>query len=187
MAEEVILLKDRTEILVVTEDWQVYVTNPHSATVDGRAKLSVLFELLESRFGTIEAAIAALAEADAGFLEGPLALDDIPDLSSLYAPAGAGGFPSGTPDLIDFADSPFTAGANTQIIADCSGGAVAVALPVGVVNAAYFIKKSDTSANFLTITPNGAETINGDATLVIEEQHTSVMLVFDGVGNWNIF
>lgn len=47
------------------------------------------------------------------------------------------------------------------------------------------IKKTDVSANSVTIDPNAAETIDGAATNVLASQFDSITLVSDGV-NWII-
>jgi hypothetical protein len=68
-------------------------------------------------------------------------------------------------------------------------GAVAVTLPAGV-NKQYFIISDgtgDASTNNITITPNAGETINGQTTLVLSLNGSSVLLAFQSSDNdWKI-
>lgn len=65
---------------------------------------------------------------------------------------------------------------------DASGGAVTVTLPAasGQQGKSFVIVKTDSSTNTVTIDGNAAETINGDATLVITSQWTSVEVWSNG-------
>lgn len=68
-------------------------------------------------------------------------------------------------------------------------GAVAVTLPAGVDGRIYFIgdQKGDAGTNNITITPNGAETINGSATYVISENSGVVALAYSLTNTrWNV-
>jgi len=67
-------------------------------------------------------------------------------------------------------------------------GAVAVTLPAGAAKQVFIIVdgKGDAATNNITITPNGAETIRGAATLVLANNYTGVVLVFSGT-NWDAF
>ena len=53
---------------------------------------------------------------------------------------------------------------------------------VGIAGKRYVIRKSDASANTVTIDPAGAETVNGSATRVISTQYEAVEIVSDGAG-----
>lgn len=67
-------------------------------------------------------------------------------------------------------------------------GAVAVTLPAGAAKQIFFILdgKGDAATNNITITPNGAETIRGAATLVLDKNYSGVAIVFTGT-NWDAF
>lgn len=67
-------------------------------------------------------------------------------------------------------------------------GACAVTLPAGVQGQWFCImdRKGDAATNNVTLTPNGAETIAGNATLVLNQDGASVIIAFDGSGNWVI-
>jgi hypothetical protein len=67
-------------------------------------------------------------------------------------------------------------------------GPVAVTLPAGAAKQVFIIVdgKGDAATNNITITPNGAETIRGAATLVLANNYTGVILVFTGT-DWNVF
>lgn len=72
---------------------------------------------------------------------------------------------------------------NRTLLVDASGGAKAPNLPLAAdsVNVVYTIKKIDASGNTVTVTPNGAETIDGAATVVLAAQWERVTVQCDGV------
>lgn len=68
-------------------------------------------------------------------------------------------------------------------------GAVAVTLPAGVDGRVFIVgdQTGDAGTNNITITPNGAETINGSATYVINDNRGSVMLQYSTTNTrWNV-
>ncbi len=64
---------------------------------------------------------------------------------------------------------------------------VTIALPtaVGISGKEYTIKKISSNSNLVTITPFGSETIDDDATLVIDSQYSCAVIASDGA-NWYI-
>ncbi len=68
-----------------------------------------------------------------------------------------------------------------------SPAAVLVNLPAGVLGQAFFIVDGtgDASSNNITIDPNGAETINGSATYVINKDRAGVLIGWNGT-SWTI-
>lgn len=78
----------------------------------------------------------------------------------------------------------FTATANTNYFVSASGGAITVTLPTSTTSQSLLVKKTDTSANTVTI----SGTINGvgSATLAIKYQNQSKQLYADGSGGWNV-
>lgn len=76
--------------------------------------------------------------------------------------------------------------ANDILVGDAIAGNVTFNLPVAAgVTKPFFFRKSDASTNQVVIDPNGAETINGSATEVIDIQHGSIQIASDGT-NWMI-
>lgn len=70
------------------------------------------------------------------------------------------------------------------ILCDCSAGAVTINLPTAIANLASFdVKKTDGTANTVTVDGSGAETIDGGATAVILAQYASLEIVSDNA-NW---
>lgn len=67
--------------------------------------------------------------------------------------------------------------ADYLILADASAAPLIVNLPPNRSGKQFVIKKSDASANAITITPAGAETIDGAPTLVITTQWQSFTLM----------
>jgi hypothetical protein len=69
---------------------------------------------------------------------------------------------------------------------DCTSNAIAIDLPTAVGNTAKItFKKIDNSANTPTVTPDGSETIDGEANQEILFQYTSFTIISDGA-NWYI-
>lgn len=70
------------------------------------------------------------------------------------------------------------------LVVDATAGAVTIALPAaaGAFGAAFAVKKVDASGNAVTIDANGAETIDGAATVSISTQWETVRVVSDGSG-----
>lgn len=76
-----------------------------------------------------------------------------------------------------------TTGFNTYLINALAGG-VTVTLPTAAGNSGYFIiKKTDVSANAVTIDPYGSETIDNASTMTLNDQHNYVGIVSNGI-NW---
>jgi len=73
------------------------------------------------------------------------------------------------------------------ILADASSTAFIVTLPAasGVAGRMYHIKKTDSSANAVTVDGNASETIDGGTTATIAAQFESIQIVCDG-SNWHI-
>lgn len=112
----------------------------------------------------------------------------------VFFPAGSGGgggaltFLTTSQKTIVFADSPYTVlAADATLFADATGGPITVNLPAAAANAGRIItvKKIDSSANEVTIDPNGAETLDGAVTQSIGVQYTSYSMQSDGA-NWFI-
>lgn len=117
--------------------------------------------------------------------------EDWPDLTDyLVALATAQGTSAQKTGLRIATSSPVTV-VNTDCVVICKltvPAAVAVTLPAGVTGQYYVIADGtgDAATNNITITPNGAETIDGAATLVLAQNYSAVTLAFNGAGNWVI-
>ncbi len=79
----------------------------------------------------------------------------------------------------------------TVLVTDCvvrvdtDGGAVAVLLPAGVIGTLYMIKNDGSSGLNVTITPAGAERIDGQANLVLTDKEAAI-LVYETTEFWGI-
>lgn len=88
--------------------------------------------------------------------------------------------------------TPVTVSATTDCVVAtnlASPGAVAVTLPAGANKQVFYVvdDKGDAATNNITITPNGAETVGGAATLVLNHNRQGVMLVYNsGDTDWKI-
>ena len=76
---------------------------------------------------------------------------------------------------------------NTHYLTDSSGGAFTITLPAGEENSVF--RFSDVtgswSTNNITISPDGAETINGDTSLILDIDSTWAQLMWDGT-EWKL-
>jgi len=81
-----------------------------------------------------------------------------------------------------------TSDRNKLLLCSASGGAFDVDLVAAATAGSGFsmmVKKTDSSANAVTIDPNGAETIDGAASFALSSQYDYALIVSDG-SNWHI-
>lgn len=82
--------------------------------------------------------------------------------------------------------SPSSNAGNPVILCDCTSNNITVTLPTAVGALARFtIKKTDSTANTVTIATSSAQTIDDASTQVIGRQYTSVDLISNNA-NWSI-
>lgn len=112
-------------------------------------------------------------------------------LNSLLSPVGgsAGGSNIVTVREVTAAGA-VTVSATTDyvvLINKTVGAATTVNLPAGQTGLSFVIKdkKLDANSHNITITPNGSQTIDGAATLVLNVNGQSTSLVFQGT-DWSI-
>lgn len=90
-------------------------------------------------------------------------------------------------NAIDDGDSPYTVTISADrevVLADDASGSITVNLPTAVgVDSLITVKKLSAAANTVTVTPDGSETIDGDASYALEDENEFVTLVSDG-SNW---
>lgn len=86
--------------------------------------------------------------------------------------------------VIATSTTPHTAGGEDVILMDASGGAKTINLPAvsGRDGKQYVIKKTDVSANAVTLDGNASEAIDGSATYVISAALGAVTIVCSGTG-----
>jgi hypothetical protein len=84
--------------------------------------------------------------------------------------------------------SSYTIGSSdTVIFASAASGSVTITLPLasGLAGYRFYIKRIDGSANTCTVARSGSDTIDGLASLTIDQQYTSLLVVSDGAA-WYI-
>jgi uncharacterized protein (TIGR02145 family) len=76
---------------------------------------------------------------------------------------------------------------NTHNVVLCNTGAYTVTLPAAASNTGriYYIKNIDTDGDDITIDGNGAETIDGSATYVLDTYLRNIKIISDG-SNWHV-
>lgn len=82
----------------------------------------------------------------------------------------------------------YTASHNDLVLVDASGAGVTITLPTVsalMKGMQVGIKKTDSSANVVTVATPGSETIDGANTLSLTTQYESYILISDG-SNWHI-
>jgi len=82
------------------------------------------------------------------------------------------------------ATTPYVVLATDYVVyVDSDGGAMAVTLPAGIDGTTYKIVNVGSSGNNVTITPNGAETIRGGATLVLTDG-LQALITYETTEKW---
>src|SRR4051812_13758549 len=81
------------------------------------------------------------------------------------------------------ATTAYTAADHDVVLANATGGAFAVTLPAPTAGAHIMVKKTDASANAVTVTRAGSATIDGATTLALATQWSRAELISDGT-NW---
>lgn len=72
------------------------------------------------------------------------------------------------------------------ILCNCTSNSITINLPTAVGNTAiYILKKTDSSANTVTVDPNSTQTIDGGSTAVLQVQYESITVVSDN-SNWMV-
>ena len=76
---------------------------------------------------------------------------------------------------------------NTHNVVLCNTGAYTVTLPAAASNTGriYYIKNIDTDGDDITVDGNGAETIDGSATYVLDTYLRNIKIISDG-SNWHV-
>lgn len=79
--------------------------------------------------------------------------------------------------------------ADQFIAVDASGAPRTITLPTAATQKGLliYVKKTDSSANTVTVTRSSSDTIDGDTTAVLNSQYTTVGFVSDGISQWLIY
>lgn len=73
-----------------------------------------------------------------------------------------------------------------QLVVSTAAGAIDITLPVNSTNAGRQFKIAVKGAGAVTVLPNGADTIEGAASLALAQYETAT-LASDGLGMWFVF
>lgn len=85
------------------------------------------------------------------------------------------------------ADSPYTILAGDYYVAlDTDGGAITANLPVGVSGTVYIVKNCGSSGNAITLTPNGAELLEGVNSSITINDGESFIVIYETTEGWRI-
>lgn len=86
---------------------------------------------------------------------------------------------------ITHTNSPYTVTTEDGVIADATAGAIVVNLPtVASAHKPILVKKADSSANAVTVTPASSELIEGASTAALSSQYSFVDLYSNGNAWW---
>jgi hypothetical protein len=85
-------------------------------------------------------------------------------------------------------DSPYSLGAQIVVYVDASGGDVTVNLPSASARGdrTYWVKKTDSSGNVVILSPDGADTFEGESDAEIRTEGESLTFHSDGTSNWSV-
>lgn len=93
----------------------------------------------------------------------------------------------------DFTTAPYTApvvyaGDENVLLFDCSFNAITLYLPAAAdhTDRIYYIKKTDTTVNDLTVLPDGAELINEDTSMVLSGGGRPCLYIISDGTSWHI-
>lgn len=91
------------------------------------------------------------------------------------------------PNPVIHVNSGFTASTDSVLLANASAQTMVITLPLAEnsVSTKITVKKIDSTANRVTIEPQGAETIDGASTLELSIPNLSATIVCDGF-NWYV-
>lgn len=105
-------------------------------------------------------------------------IDPNSDIASLFA---------GKLNLVSKTTTYTILASDGVILCNSSGGAFTVTLPtaVGITGKKYYVKKTDTSANAVTLDANGSETIDAVVSTYLRTQNDFIMVISDGT-NWQV-
>jgi hypothetical protein len=125
--------------------------------------------------GTLSKWLAAVCPANVGLLNGA----NTWTAANIFSKA------------LNFAYTSVTAdttldGTHFFVDVDATSDSVNIPLPtvVGINGREYIIRKLDASANTVTITPDGTETINGSSDAVLDEQYETAIIFSNGASDW---
>lgn len=127
----------------------------------------------------------------ASWLDGTTVLQpldsDLTAISALSTTAyGRSYLTRASPVSIDHTVSPYTAVYGQTLLVNTSGGAVTINLPAAVAGGSSIVVLDvggAANANNITLDPNGAETISGEATVEIDQDHKGLTL-YALAGSW---
>lgn len=101
-----------------------------------------------------------------------------------------GGSSTLTVTSIDNTDSPFSLATSTDVLlVDASSGAIIVNFPTSSASGSgktYFVKKTDSSVNAITLNRAGSDTLEGETSQVISQEGTSIEFLADGSTAYHI-
>jgi hypothetical protein len=78
----------------------------------------------------------------------------------------------------------YTAVAGDVVLMDATAANRTVTLPAPFLNAAVWVKKTDSGVHTVTVAPHAAETVDGGASLVLSAQYGFAALYSDGTNWW---
>jgi hypothetical protein len=106
---------------------------------------------------------------------------------AVWAPPSGGGGGGGVSWTYERKSADFTAVAGYHYSIDTTGGAVVVTLPASGTAAAAIRFKLRAGTNSVTINRADGDTIDGETSYVMDNQHQANELVDSGLGAWEVF
>lgn len=79
----------------------------------------------------------------------------------------------------------YTASVSDVVLADATSVAITVTIGSGDSGGVVTVKKTDASANLVTVSGGSGQTIDGNASIIISNQFDSVTFICDGI-DWHI-
>lgn len=145
------------------------------------------FDLRGTRFSSSTQLV--IDDVDRGFQLTAADFDSTQLTLGMYSQPGGANAPVVSKNQVrSVSTTPITLNlADNVLLCDATSASITVNLPSagGIAGKRYAVKKTDASANTVTLDGAGAETIDGAATKVLSSQYASVEIVSNG-SNWMI-
>ena len=173
-----------TGIMLNNVNFSMPATSDPCLKVEVGAANSSGFDLQSCKFNN--SAQIVIDDVDRGFQVTASQLDQHQVQLGLYSQPGGPVAPFISNQSVRSPTTAYTATlADETLLCNATGGAFSVSLPtsVGIKGKRYTVKKTDASANAVTVDPSGAQTIDGAATHGLPAQWDSVTIISDGA-NW---
>jgi hypothetical protein len=181
-------ITDNVTLKTALQELETAVETSASETVEGNVELATQAEVNAGTDASRVVTADTLEDKTYGTFTGAIISDNVVLKTALQELESAIEGITGVSVVSKvFGDSPYAAADGEVVVYNATGGASTVTLPAAAssANVKITVKKTDASANTVTVDANLSETIDGATTAVVGTQYTSLTFVCDGSA-WHI-